>query len=69
MGKHLKSGALQIYKKVELAKDETFCLTCRHAVKIINPERRKEGRLVYDVSICPECGRKLAKIIDKEKRG
>jgi uncharacterized protein with PIN domain len=67
-GKAFREWALQIYKKVELTFDETFCLTCRRAVKIINPERKKEGRLVYDVSICPECGRKLAKIIDKEKR-
>jgi hypothetical protein len=68
-GKAFREWALQMYKKVELACDETFCLTCRRAVKVVNPERKKEGRLVYDVSICTECGRKLAKIIDKEKSG
>jgi hypothetical protein len=68
-GKEFREWCLKQYKKVELKHDEAFCLTCRKAVKIINPERKKRGRLVYDVSFCPECGRKLAKIIDKEKRG
>ncbi len=68
-GKAFREWYLQTYKKVELAHDETFCLTCRKAVKIVNPKRKKKGRLVYDVSFCPECGRTLAKIIDKEKRG
>jgi hypothetical protein len=68
-GKEFREWYLRTYRKVELGHDETFCLTCRKVVKIINPERKKKGRLVYDVSFCPDCGRKLSKIIDKEKRG
>jgi uncharacterized protein with PIN domain len=68
-GKAFKEWYFQTYKKVELRQDETFCLTCRKAVKVVKPERRKKERLVYDVSLCPDCGRKLAKIINKEKRG
>jgi hypothetical protein len=68
-GKAFREWCLKVYKKVDLSYDETFCLTCRKAVKILNPERKQKGRLIYDVSFCPECGRKLAKIIDKEKWG
>jgi len=68
-GKAFRDWALQVYKKAELPQDESFCLTCRRAVKIVNPERRKEGKLTFVISICPECGRKLSKIIEREKRG
>ena len=68
-GEVFRDWFLHAYRKVKLAKEDTFCLTCKRAVAIVNPERKKEGRLVYDISICPVCGRTLSKIIEKEKRG
>ena len=67
-GKAFREWALLVYKKIKLANDETFCVTCKQAVKIVNPERKKEDRLIYVVSSCPNCGRKLARIVEKEKR-
>jgi len=57
----------ETYPRVSLGQDETFCLTCKRAVKIINPTRKQKGRLHYWVSNCPNCGRKLARIITREK--
>lgn len=57
------------YPKQTLGKDEAFCLTCKKAVKMKNPEEKKKGKLLYWVCDCPNCGRKLSRIFDKEKRG
>ena len=55
----------RVYSKIILAKNEAFCLTCKTGVPIVNPVRNKKGGLTYDVCQCPNCGRKLAKIIDQ----
>lgn len=67
-GKAFREWVREVYKKRELAEDEAFCLTCRKPVKMSEPEKRREGRLIYWVCECPSCGRKLARIIDKQRR-
>ena len=56
----------EIYKKRKLKENEAFCLTCRKPVEKINAERLQKEGLIYDLSICPHCDRKLGKIIDKK---
>ncbi|MCB9112305.1 MAG: hypothetical protein H6634_13760 [Anaerolineales bacterium] len=56
------------YAKLTLADDETFCKTCKKAVKIIDPEQKQKQDLVYLLSVCPVCGRKLTKIISSKGR-
>jgi len=56
------------YPRQTLKSDEVFCLTCRKAVKIISYDTKKVGRLSYLVCSCSVCGRKISRIIDKEKR-
>ena len=68
-GKLFREWFEDVYKKRQLARNETFCLTCKKAVKIINPVEKQEGRLIYWLSDCPNCGRRLARIINREKRG
>lgn len=55
------------YPKKTLLEDEAFCLTCKKPVKMHNPTQQKKGLLIYWISICPVCGRKLPRIISKEK--
>jgi len=55
------------YKKRGLQENESFCRTCRTGVEKINPKRHKKNGLIYEISYCPGCGRKLAKIVDKVK--
>ena len=57
----------EFYKKRGLQENESFCLTCRIGVEKINPKRHKDNNLIYDISYCPGCGRKLAKIVDRVK--
>ncbi len=58
-----------IYTKIKLSHDETFCLTCKKGVKIVNPKEQKKNDIVYLLSDCPVCGRhNLTKIIDKKRR-
>ena len=68
-GKAFREWTEDMYKKRKLAKDEAFCLTCKKPVQIVNPVEKQEGRLVYWLCDCPSCGRKLARIVKREKRG
>jgi uncharacterized protein with PIN domain len=36
--------------------DEAYCLTCRQAVKLINPTRQQHGHQVTLQGRCPHCG-------------
>lgn len=52
----------QTYKKHTLKADQAFCLTCKKAVTIQEKDRQNKDGLLYDLCICPNCGRKIAKI-------
>gem|GEM_PF-576945 len=66
-GKVFRGWCEETYPRVSIGQDETFCLSCKKAVKITNPIRKQKGRLHYWISQCPNCGRKLARIITREK--
>jgi hypothetical protein len=67
-GKVFREWANEVYKKRNLAGDEAFCLTCKKAVKAVNPVEKKKDRLIYWSCVCPNCGRKIARFLDREKR-
>lgn len=56
------------YPKQTLSADEAFCLSCRRPVKIIKTSIRKKGRLTYLVGSCSDCGSKLCRITNRERR-
>ena len=68
-GKAFTEWYEETYPKQTLARNEAFCLTCKKAVVMNNPKEQKRGRLKYAICDCPNCGRKLARIISKDKRG
>lgn len=55
------------YTRATLKADEAYCLTCKRPVKIVNPEVHQQGFIVYSVSDCPRCGRRLSRIIRQER--
>jgi hypothetical protein len=67
-GKAFANWYTKEYQKLRLKDDETFCKTCKKGVEIYQPKKRQKGGLVYVLSVCPNCGRKLTKII-KFSRG
>lgn len=67
-GKQFKTWFEEVYRKIHLGNGEAFCLTCRKAVKVNDPERKQQGRLIYDLCNCPNCGRRLTRIIDHKRR-
>jgi uncharacterized protein with PIN domain len=67
-GKEFRDWYREHYQKPILQDDEAFCLTCRCPVEICEPERMSKGGLVFDLSNCPVCGRRIAKIIGQAKR-
>lgn len=62
-GKDFREWYLATYTKAPLGENETFCLTCKQAVQIINPEKNQKGRITYLLSNCPVCGRRCTRII------
>ncbi len=67
-GKEFAEWYAKNYAKQKLKQDETFCKTCKAGVPIFQPEKKRTGNLIYILSVCPNCGRKLTKIIEN-KRG
>jgi len=67
-GKLFKEWYEKTYKKQSLNKNQAFCLTCKKPAAIEKKERLIKNGLIYDLVICPYCGRKISKIVDY-KRG
>ncbi len=65
-GKLFREWYEATYPRISLTKDEAFCLSCKKPVKMIEPIKQKKGRLHYWVCKCSACGRKLARIIDRD---
>lgn len=57
-----------LYEKVKIASDETFCRTCKKAVKIDQPEYNQTPQITYILSICPHCSRRLTKITSSSRK-
>lgn len=67
-GKAFADWYYKVYPKIKLAQDETFCLTCKKGVEIVDPEKQSSNGTTYLLSNCPKCGRKLTKIIERQRR-
>lgn len=57
----------ETYPKVNMGDNEAFCLTCKQPVEMVEPEEQRKGGMVYLVSACPDCGRRLARIVRSGK--
>jgi hypothetical protein len=66
-GKEFQEWYISKYQKAKLKENETFCKTCRKPVKIIGGKITNRKNISYILSVCPNCGRKLSKIIDFKK--
>ena len=67
-GKEFANWYSEVYAKIRLKPNETFCKTCKKGVPIFRPKEKKKRGLVYVLSTCPNCGRGLTKILS-DKRG
>ncbi len=52
------------YAKKGLQPGEAFCLTCKQAVPLSDPQSIEKGGMLYLQSTCPNCGRTLARFIE-----
>ncbi len=67
-GKAFAEWYSKVYVKIKIGPDETFCRTCRKAVKLHKSQERVKGTLTYVLSVCPSCGRNLTKILSDSRR-
>lgn len=56
------------YKKVTVEKNQAWCVSCKKIVAFSDVKRFTKGRLIYDLSTCPICGKSVAKIIDAKRK-
>ncbi|HCC78493.1 MAG: hypothetical protein A2X25_09250 [Chloroflexi bacterium GWB2_49_20] len=68
-GKEFQEWYEFFYPRIELGKNEAFCLTCKKPVIMNNPHLIKKGGFIYWICKCPNCGRKLPRIIENKKWG
>jgi len=66
-GKEFADWYSRVYKKIRLRQNETFCKTCQKPVKFFKPKKTSKGQLIYILSRCPNCGRKLTRIIENSR--
>ena len=67
-GVELRNWILDIYRKKELLADEAFCIKCKMPVKMKNPIEKESNGIIYFLCECPNCGRKISRIISRGKR-
>jgi hypothetical protein len=60
-GRAFKEWYRRTYARRSLLPGESFCLTCKRAVPIINPEVVEKKGMEIIQSNCPNCGRPLAR--------
>ena len=68
-GLEFKNWIESTYKKIRLKKDQGYCKSCDKAVKLINTELKttKLGDTDYLLGNCPNCGRKIPRIIENRR--
>jgi len=67
-GLEFRNWILDIYRKRELLEDEAFCIGCKMPIKMKTPIRKVGKGIVYYLCKCPNCGRKISKIIARGER-
>ena len=67
-GKEFQRWYLETYKKVPSPAGHGHCGTCKENVLMLSPERNEKDGLVYDLGLCPNCGRKVSRIITQKVR-
>jgi len=67
-GKEFKTWYEENYKKRKLEKNQAYCVSCKQAVAIVNPERIKDGKNSYLISYCPHCGKKVTRFNDCKRK-
>jgi len=66
-GKAFAEWYSKVFAKIRLKPDETFCKTCKKGVEIYKPKKHTKKNLVYVLSVCPNCGRNLTKIVSEQR--
>lgn len=66
-GKAFAEWYFSAYPLISMSENEGFCLVCKKPVSMFDRTLKKSGRLSYYVDVCPDCGRKITRIVDRDK--
>jgi hypothetical protein len=67
-GKAFREWYEATYPRFTLAEGEGFCLSCKKPMKLKKSKQEKRKGLLYMIGNCPNCGRKIPRIISNKKR-
>jgi DNA-directed RNA polymerase subunit RPC12/RpoP len=68
VGTQFRDWYEETYKPIKLAKNEAYCASCKKPVQMVNPTENSKDGLTYLLSSCPDCGRKVPKILTMKRR-
>lgn len=55
------------FPKTVIDKNQAFCLSCKRAIDIEKSTKKQKGKISYLLCKCPNCGRKIAKIVSNQR--
>ena len=67
VGTEFRDWYEETYKPIKLAENEAYCVSCKKPVTMVNPKKESKEGLTYLISRCPDCGRKLPKILSMKR--
>jgi len=67
-GKVFRDWVIDLYKRKQLKSSETYCVSCKQVVEIIDPEILSKGGAIYKLAKCPVCGSRVARIISSKRK-
>ncbi|MCD4751632.1 MAG: hypothetical protein K8R40_01035 [Anaerolineaceae bacterium] len=66
-GQEFRDWYIETYKKTKGTPGQAHCHTCKKSVHAINTETKQTPKgLVYEVGYCPNCGRRISRIITQK---
>lgn len=68
-GQKFSEWYFSVYPLVAMSPSEGFCLTCKKPVSMSDQVLKKSGRLSFYVFECPNCGRKISRIMENSRDG
>jgi Zn finger protein HypA/HybF involved in hydrogenase expression len=67
-GEEFKAWIEETYKKHKLKPNQAYCVSCKQIVDIVEPEKVKKDNLIFYLSVCPLCSKRVARIIDCKRK-
>jgi len=67
-GTAFRDWVIDLYKRKQLKSNESYCVSCKQVVEIVDPEIVSKGGAIYKLAKCPVCGSRVARIVSATRK-